>query len=306
LCRAAIHAGKRARTETGIGVNSVSISSVAANLAGRLLGNLPERQVVLIGAGEMGAIAVRALAQRGLTQVTVVNRTYEKAEQLAQSWNGLAATFQQLPTLLRTADIVITSTGAPHTILNSELLAPVMETRPNRPLFLIDIAVPRDVDPEVARLPHVYLYDIDDLQEQATQNIREREAEIPRVEAIVMEEVVTFMTWLASLEATSTISNLRQKVEEVRQQELERLFKRLNLTEQEQSLVTAMSQRLINKILHEPTLCLKQETANGNGAAFISATRQLFALDQRVEEESLINPKERISCDNSFASLATI
>lgn len=223
LCRAAIHTGKRARTETGIGVNSVSISSVAANLAGRLLGNLPERQVVLIGAGEMGAIAV-----------------------------------------------------------------------------------PRDIDPEVARLPKVHLYDMDDLQEQANQNIREREVEIPHVEAIVMEEVAAFMTWLASLEATSTITHLRQKVEEVRQQELERLFKRLNLTKQEQSLVAAMSQRLTNKILHEPTLCLKQETATGNGAAFISATRQLFSLDQKTEEDLFINPKERIPCDNSFANLAMI
>jgi glutamyl-tRNA reductase len=286
MFRAAIHAGKRARTETGIGVNPASISSVAASLAQELLGDLAQQRLLLIGAGEMGAIAVRALARRGLANVMVMNRTFKNAEQLANIWGGKAMTFQQLSEALLEADIVIACTGAPHTVLNRELVEPAMAQRPDRPLFIIDIAVPRDVDPDVTETPNVYLHDIDDLQGQAEDNVRERESEIPRVEAIVGEEVRQFLDWLSSLDTVSTITDLRQQIEQFRQLELERLFNKLNLGEREQELVAAMSHRLVNKILHEPTLRLKQEAANGNGAAYTSAVRQLFSLDSG-------SPKER-------------
>jgi glutamyl-tRNA reductase len=280
LFRAAIHAGKRARTETAISVNSVSISSVAAGLVGQLLGDLSEQQVLLIGAGEMGAIAVRALIKRGVKKIIVANRTREKAVELAQAWGGKAINFQQVPTALAEADILISSTSAPHPILNKELLEPVMVARPNRPIFIFDIAVPRDVDPNVTEIPEVHLRDIDDLQGQAEQNAGTREAEIPRVKAIVDDEVSQFIEWLSSLEATSTIAALRQQIEQVRQQELQRVFNRLALDEREQNLIATMSHRLTNKILHEPTLRLKKETANGNGAAYIATVRELFSLDK--------------------------
>ncbi len=280
LFRAAIHTGKRARTETAIGVNPASISSVAAALAGQLLGDLSERQVLLIGAGEMGAIAVRALQRRGVSKIVVANRTYKNAEQLAREWGGRAITFQQLTEAMVTADIIITSTGAPHTILNRELLEPAMAPRQNRPLLIIDIAVPRDVDPDVTEIPHVHLHDIDDLQSQAQDNVRERASEIPHVEVIVQEEMADFLEWLASLDVVSTITDLRRQVEEIRQRELDRLFNRLNLDEHERELVATMSHRLVNKILHEPTLRLKQEAANGNGVLYISTMRQLFLLDE--------------------------
>ncbi|MCB0156013.1 MAG: glutamyl-tRNA reductase, partial [Anaerolineae bacterium] len=208
LCRAAIHAGKRARTETGIGINPASVSSVAAAMAGDLLGDLSQRQALLIGAGEMGAIAVRSLLQRGVSGVMVVNRTYKNAEQLANAWGGKAATFQQLTECLAESDIVIASTGAPHTILNHELLTPAMAQRPDRPLFIIDIALPRDVDENVTEIPNVHLCDLDDLQGQADENIREREAQIPHVEVIVEEEANQFIEWLASLDVVSTITTL--------------------------------------------------------------------------------------------------
>jgi len=280
LFRAAIHAGKRTRTETTISVNSVSISSVAANLAGQLLGDLAKQKVLLVGAGEMGAIAVRALIKRGVSDITVANRTYEKAMGLAHAWGGKATSFQQFPAVLAEADIVITSTSAPHTILRKELLAPAIATRPNRPLFIFDIAVPRDVDSDVTEISNVHLRNIDDLQSQANKNTQERQAEIPKVERIVEEEANQFLEWFSSLGATSTIGALRKRVEEVRQQELQRVFNRLDLNEREQNLVAMMSHRLVNKILHEPTLCLKKETANGNGAAYISTVRDLFALNE--------------------------
>lgn len=280
LFRAAIHAGKRVRTETAIGVNAASVSSVAAGLAAKLLGNLSERQVLLIGAGEMGATAVKALQRRGVSQIVVVNRTYENAEKLASGWGGRAATFQQLPEALAAADIVITSTGAPHIILTRELLEPAMAVRPNRPLFIIDIAVPRDVDPDVIEIPQVHLRDIDDLQSQAEDNVRERESEIPHVESIVQQEAGQFLKWLASLDVVSTITDLRQHLEEVRQRELDWLYHRLDLDERERDLVANMTQRLVNKILHEPTLRLKAEAATGNGAIYISTMRQLFLLNE--------------------------
>lgn len=280
LFRAAIRTGKRVRTETAIGVNSTSISSVAANLVGQLLGDLSQRRLLLIGAGEMGAIAVRALMKRGVSNIVVANRTYKNAVQLARAWGGEAINFQQLSTALVGADIVITSTSAPHTILDRKLLEPALATRLDRPLFIFDIAVPRDVNPDVTEIPNVHLRDIDDLQGQAEQNVREREAEIPRVEMIIDEEVQQFLKWLASLEVTSTITDLRQQIEQLRQGELARLFHRLDLDERERDLIAVMSHRLINKILHEPTLCLKSEAAQGNGAAYIATTRRLFSLDK--------------------------
>jgi glutamyl-tRNA reductase len=279
LFRAAIHTGKRVRTETKIGINPASISSVTASLAQRLLGDLSQRRVLLLGAGEMGAIAVRALHRRGASSITVANRTFENAEQLAQEWGGKAITFQQLPQALVTADIVISCTGAPHTVLNRDLIEPAMAVRPTRPLFLIDIAVPRDIDPNVIEVANVHLRDIDDLQSQADDNVREREMEIPLVETIVATEVTQFLDWLSSLDVVSTITDLRKQIEQLRQSELQRLFNRVDLDERERELIEAMSHRLVNKILHQPTLHLKAEAANGNGAAYTFAIRRLFSLD---------------------------
>jgi glutamyl-tRNA reductase len=278
LFTTAIHTGKRARTETSIGVNHASVSSVAASLAGELLGNLADRHVLLIGAGEMGAIAVRSLVKRGAQKITVANRTFEKASELAAEWGGKAITFQQMPEAMVRADIIITSTGAPHTILNKKLLAPFVAQRIDRPLFIIDIAVPRDVAPDVAELPNVVLHDIDDLQGQADDNIEARKSEVPGVRKIVREQVDLFMQWYASLDVVSTITDLRQQIETVRQKELKLLFNRLDLDEREEELVKTMSHRLVNKILHHPTIRLKGEATEGNAAVYVSILRDLFSL----------------------------
>jgi glutamyl-tRNA reductase len=235
---------------------------------------------MLIGAGEMGQIAAKALMRRGVANIMVVNRTYSHAEKLAAEWGGQAMTFQQLAEGLVNTDIVVSCTGAPHTILNREWLEPVMAIRPNRPLFIIDIALPRDVDPMVAEIARVHLWDIDSLQEQAEDNVRERQSEVPQVEEIVAEEALKFSKWLASLDVVATITDLRQQAEALRQIELERLFNRLDLDERERELVATMSHRLVNKILHQPTLCLKEEASQGNAAAYSSTVRRLFALDE--------------------------
>jgi len=279
LFKNAIHTGKRARTDTAISVNAASVSSVAAKLAEALLGDLAQRQVLLIGTGEMGATAVKSLVQRGVSHITVASRTYDHAAKLAHVWGGHAVNFQKLAEAMTVADIVITATGAPHTILNRELLQPAMAARPDRPLFLIDIAVPRDIDPDVLEIPQVYLYDIDDLQQQVADNVRERQSQVPQVEAIVCEEKEAYLRWLRSLDVVSTVIDLRQRVEDLRQLELQHLFKKLHLSEHEAELVAAMSHRLVNKILHQPTVNLKKQAATGDSAAYVSAVRHLFALD---------------------------
>ncbi|MCB0171618.1 MAG: glutamyl-tRNA reductase [Anaerolineae bacterium] len=310
LFRAAIHAGKRVRTETRISVNPASVSSVAAGLAQQLLGDLTDRQVALIGAGEMGAVAVRALIQRGVSEVTVVNRTYERAQILADAWGGKAATFQHLPRILVSSDVIIVATGAPHIILTQEMVEQAMNERPQRPLFLIDIAVPRDIDPDVRRIPNVFLRDIDDLQSQVDDNVRERASEIPLVEQIVVEEVTQAVEWLMSLDVVSTITDLRGQIEELRQMELDRLFNKLDLDERERELIATMSHRLVNKILHKPTLQLKHEAVHGNGAEYASKVRRLFDLEPTrkpatlpakpalTPQEPQTNPERIRQCQN--------
>jgi glutamyl-tRNA reductase len=284
LFRAAIHTGKRARTETMIGVNPSSVSSVAASTASELLGDLSLRNVLLIGAGEMGAIAARALMKRGASDIVVANRTYRHAVQLAEELNGRAITFQQLSEAMVRADIIITSTGAPHTILNRKLVEPAMTARPARPLFIIDIAVPRDVDSNVTEIANVYLQDIDSLQSQADDNVQERTAEIPHVELIVEEEAQQFLDWFSSLGVVPTITAMRRRIESLRQQELELLFNRMDLDERDRQLVEKMSHRLVNKIMHQPTTRLKKEAAAGNGVAYTTALRHLFALDEGKQQ----------------------
>lgn len=299
LFQAAIHAGKRARTETRIGVNHASVSSVAASLAQKLLGDLGSRQLMLVGTGEMGKIAAKALMRRGLKRVVVVNRTIENAQMLAQDLGGRAVAFPQLPKVLPETDIIITATGAPHIILNKSMLGSAMQQRSERPLFIIDIAVPRDVDPDVMDLPSVHLRDIDDLQEQAADGVREREQEVPLVEAIVTQEVEQILVWLSTLDVVSTITDLRRQVEQFRLLELDRLFNKLSLDEHEQELVAVMSHRLVNKILHQPTMCLKHEAAYGDSASYVSMVRQLFDLKSSRQDNGLsLDVKPQLSSPN--------
>ena len=223
-----------------------------------------------------------------MSQITVANRTYDNAEKLAKAWNGKAITFQQLTEGLIHADILISCTGAPHTILNRALLEPALALRVDRALLIIDIALPRDVDPDVTELTGVHLRDIDDLQAQAEDNVKERQSEIPRVEEILVEEVGQFLDWWASLDVVSTITDLRQWVEGIRQSELERLFNRLDLDERERELVATFGHRLMNKILHQPTLRLKREAAHGNAAAYSEMVRHLFALNDDEPEGPML------------------
>jgi glutamyl-tRNA reductase len=279
LFRTAIRAGKRARTETAISRNPASISSVAVRLAEQVVGELAGRQVLVVGAGEMGELAVEALRARGVRQIAVVNRTRQRAVELAERWGGEALSFEHLTKAIQGADIVIASTGAPHTIINPAIVRDAVMNRMERPLVLIDIAVPRDVHPDVCEIPNVHLFDIDHLHSRLEGAIAERQNEIPRVEAIAAEEVTAFESWLRSVDILPVITALRAKAESIRQRELARTLRRLpDLDPRVREHIEHLSESLINKLLHEPTLRLRAEAGNGQATEYAQTVRHLFGL----------------------------
>jgi len=279
LFRTALQAGKRARTETAINEHAVSIGHVAVELALRIFDDLAQKSALLIGAGEMAELAAKNLVDHGVGRLVVVNRSPGRAASLAQQFGGESVGWDRLTQALWGADIVISSTAAPHAILRPDAVATAMRMRRNRPLFIIDIAVPRDVEPAVGDLPNVFLYDIDDLQQVVDANLAQRRREVPRVQAIIQAEVADFMAWFRALDVVPTIVDLRQHVERIRETEFQRAMRRLShLSEQERNVILAFSQRLVNKILHQPTVRLKQH-ANGREAyRYAEALRDLFGL----------------------------
>ncbi len=276
----AIHAGKRARTETGIGVNPASVSSVAVHLAKDHLGDLSGKTVMVLGAGEMGMLTLEAAADYGATNFIVVNRTRKNAEARAKEWNALPLTFDEIDEGLRQADLLITATGAPHTVVHPQIVADAMAQRPHRMLIIVDIALPRDVDDEVAEIPGVRLYNLDDLQHQVEDNIKAREMEIPKVKTIIAEEMDAFLSWYRARNVVPTIAAFRRQMEAIRQQELARVLNRLpELDDHQQALIAELAHRLTNKFLHNPTVRLRAEAAQGNGIEYAHAINELFALE---------------------------
>jgi len=279
LFQSAIHAGKRARAEPGISRNSASVSSLAATLSQRVVHHIAEAQIVVLGAGEMAELSVEALCKRGAKQILVVNRTLQRAHALAQRWNARAATFDNLHTILASADVLISSTGASHTIISREMVKKAMTQRPRRPLVLIDIAVPRDIDPETASIPHVRLYDIDHLNAQLENSLAERMAEVPQVKSILEEEIAEFAVYLKSLEMLGIITDVRQHAEAIRQVELDKTLHRLpQLTEAERHHIEAMTRALVKKLLHAPTHRLRAEAASPRASEYAAIARTLFDL----------------------------
>ncbi|MBI5353973.1 MAG: glutamyl-tRNA reductase [Chloroflexi bacterium] len=279
LFQAAIHAGKRARTETAISRNPSSISSLAATLSERKVQKISESQVVILGAGEMAELAVEALRKRGAQKILVINRSLERAHVLAQRWDAQAATFEHLHTALNSADILIASTGAPHTLVSYEMVKETMKHRAERPLVLIDIAVPRNIDPDVANIPHVKLYDMDNLNSRLETSLAERVAEVPQVKFILEEEISAFAEYLKSLEMLPIIADMRQQAEVIRQAELGKTLRHLpRLTEAERSHIEAMTQALVKKLLHAPTHRLRIEAASPRASEYADFARTLFNL----------------------------
>jgi glutamyl-tRNA reductase len=267
LLQSTFTAAKRVRTETEIGSNSVSIASVAVELARKIFGSLQGRTVFLVGAGKMSELAARHLVQQGAGAILVTNRTLERARRMAESFAGQVIPFEQLYDAASQADIVISSTGAPHPIFRREHGQAFMHRRRNRPMFFIDIAVPRDVDPAMGKLEGIFVYDIDDLQAVAAAHMVERSREATDAEALIAAEVERFHQRLLTVNVAPAIVALQQQAEEIRQAELKRAQARLGSLSAEQiAAVEALTRGLVNKFLHPPMQALKQAAREGDSA----------------------------------------
>jgi len=283
LFQHAIRTGRRVRDETGISRNALSVSAAAVELAAEVTRDIGNRRVLLIGAGEAGKLVARALSQMGVSGVTVASRALKNAEELASVLGGNAIHLSHVQSELEAADILISCTGAPHFVVHRELVEEVMATRAGRSLVVIDIAVPRDVEPEVGQIEGVFLYDIDQFTEVSEVNRKAREKEAARAVAVVDDEMQRFLAWWRTLEAKPTVSALTQMAEDIRQRQLRLTLKKLPpLSQEEHDSLDAMTKAIVNKILHNPIKCLKH-SGHGSGD-FVEAVRELFALDDQVRE----------------------
>ncbi len=287
----AFSVAKRVRTETAIASNAVSVSFAAVELARKIFDRLDNKGVMIIGAGEMCELAARHFVANGISKVLVTNRTFERAEKLAAEFNGKAVPFDSFVDHLAEVDIIMTSTGAPNFILGKRQMEEVLKRRKNRPMFLIDIAVPRDIDPKVNDISNTYLYDVDDLQGVVQANLKERQKEAGKAEAIVEQEIGQFHLWLGNLEVKPTVIALRRKLDEIRQQELEKTFGNLkDLTGKQRKSIEAMAGAIINKILHKPTAILKNSQNDMSGEDYVDAIRTLFDLPAPSNDDQEIKP----------------
>lgn len=284
LFRGALAAGGRVREETAISEKGVSIPSVAVELARRALGDLGERRVLVVGAGETAELVAKALVARGVRTVFVANRHYDRAIGLAQRFDGTAVRFDELPAQLEAADIVVSATNSPHHIVEREGLEQVMAAREGRPLIAIDIAVPRDIEPECREIAGVSVYDIDDVQKRVERNASGREAERRGAERIIETELDRFERWLASLEVVPTIAALRGRGEEVVRRVLAENENRWeSLSEADRERVETMARAVASRLLHEPTLRMRRAAGSDDAYEYLSALRELFGLDVETE-----------------------
>jgi glutamyl-tRNA reductase len=286
LFRGALAAGGRVREETSVGEKGVSIPSVAVELARRTLGDLSERRVLVVGAGETAELVARALVARGVATVFVANRHYDRAIGLAERFGGAAVRFEELPEQLQAADIVVSATNSPHHIVERDELEHVMSTRDGRLLLLVDIAVPRDVEPSCREVAGVSLHDIDDVQQIVERNASGRESEARRAEPILSAELDRFERWLASLEVVPTIASLRERSDEVVRRVLaENEGRWESLSEADRERLVTMAKAIVSRLLHEPTLRMRRSAGSDEAYAYVSAIRELFGLDAETEPE---------------------
>jgi len=290
LLTRAFAVAKRVRTETAVGSSSVSIASVAVELAKKIFGNLNGKCVYLVGAGKMSELAARHLLAHGAGSIFVANRTYDRAIRMAHKFNGQAIEFGHLYETCDKADIVITSTGAPHAIFRREHGEQFLSKRRNRPMFFIDIAVPRDVDPEMNKLDGIFVYDIDDLQQAVSSHVADRRKEAERAESIVTNEVERFQARLLTLDVVPTIVSLQDHLETIRQAEIDRVRGRLGpLTPDQEMAVEALTRGIVNKIMHTPISTLKTAARDPQATTVVDLVRRLFNLQEK-DRKAAVEP----------------
>jgi len=289
MFQTALGVGGRVRSETGLGIGAASVPSAAVELAKKIFGSLKGRRALVLGAGEMSEVTLECLRGEGVRTAVVANRTWERARELAEKWGGEAIQWEAFGGALAEVDIVICSTAAPVPVLTLDRFRQALPKGPRRPLCIIDIAIPRDVEATVGAQHNVFLYNVDDLQQIVDAALDRRRAELPAAEGIVAEGVEEFWGWYASLAVVPTIRALRDHGERVRQEEVERALGRLrHLSDDDRAAVDAMTRSLLNKLLHAPTARLREAAGNGRGTGVLDTVRYLFELDPtaaRKEDE---------------------
>lgn len=289
LFNEAIHVGKRSHSETNIGAGAISVAYAAVSLARQRTGALTGKHVLVAGAGETAHRVAKCLVEENTSTVVVANRTFDHAAALAREIGGQAAHFSELAAELAQADVVISATSAPHIVLTAGMVRSAMEHRHARPLLLVDIAVPRDIEPAAADIENVELYNIDDLRRRVDSNLAIREQAISQVRAIIAEETDKSCQWLAERRAAPVIADLRERAEGIRAIELEKALRRLghlHLSERDRNVIDALSSGILNRFLATPTEHLKERVQSGDGEVYLCALRELFELAQVNDHES--------------------
>ena len=282
LFQTALLTASRVRTETAVGRGAASVSSAAVQLSKQIFGSLQGRRAMVLGAGEMAELALECLTSEGVRAAIVANRTYERADELARRYGATALHYDECWSGLAQVDVVISSTAAPHAIVGVEHVRPALAARGGRPLCILDIALPRDVDPEVGELENVFLYDLDDLRAVVAANLERRNAELPSAEQVIGAEVEKYWSWVAGLATVPVLTRFRAEMERVRAEELAQAMRKLGgLSPSEREAVEYLSRALMNKFLHEPSVRLRAAAANGRGLGIVDAVRYLFALDEK-------------------------
>ncbi|WP_314587096.1 glutamyl-tRNA reductase [Paenibacillus terrigena] len=285
LFKQAITMAKRAHAETTIGEAAVSVSYAAVELGKRIFGQFSKKKVLILGAGKMSELTVKHLYANGADEVIVANRTLTRAEQLASKFNGRACSIQGGISLLHEVDIVISSTGADGFVLDVKQVQESMKKRKNRPIFMIDIAVPRDLDPAIGSIPNVFLYDIDDLEGIVESNLELRRKEATKIDAMIAKEIEAFRQWLKTLGVSPVIYALQQKSAQIHQDTMESLFKKLpDLDERQAKVIRKLTKSIVNQMLHDPILRIKEMAVEKNGDEAIEMFTQIFALEEQMEK----------------------
>jgi glutamyl-tRNA reductase len=298
LFQTSLLVASRVRTETAIGRGAASVSSAAVQLAKKIFGALQGRRAMVLGAGDMAELALECLVREGVRAAIVANRTYERADELARRHGATAMHYDACWAALEQVDVLLCSTSAPHAIVLPEHVRPALEARGDRPLCILDIALPRDVHPAVAEMDNVFLYDLDDLRAVVAANLERREAELPTAEQLIAGEVEKYWSWLAGLAAVPVLTRFRSEMERVREEEMAQAMRKLSgLTPAQRDAVEHLSRSLMNKFLHEPSVRLRAAAANGRGLGIVDAVRYLFALDDAPDASGDGASAERASSD---------
>ncbi|CAM3821895.1 glutamyl-tRNA reductase [Alkalicoccus chagannorensis] len=285
LFKQAVTTAKRAHSETKIGENAVSVSYAAVELGRRIFDGFDDKKVLVMGAGKMSELTAKHLSSSGVTDITVMNRTKEKAQELAQRFTGRAEGMDRMNESLQSTDILISSTGSNDYVIRKNEVKDLLKKRRGRPLFLVDIAVPRDLDPELAELDNVYLYDIDDLQGIVNANLEERKEEAEKIELMIEEELVAFSHWLDTLGVVPVITALRSKASTVQEQTMESLERKLSsLSEREKKVIRKHMKSIINQMLRDPITALKEVPQEDNADELLQYMTKVFALEDHIEE----------------------